>query len=60
MLLLGALGRVPSSPHKGTLGTSEVEMVASTEVLFLATPVPPLPLWGWKRKGLSSEEQSAL
>lgn len=43
MLLLGALGRVPSSPHKGTLGTSEVEMVVSTEVLFLATLCPLCP-----------------
>jgi hypothetical protein len=46
-------------PHKGTLGTSEIQMVASTEVLFLATLCSLLPLWGWKRKDLGSGERSA-
>lgn len=31
-----ALGMVPSGPHKGTLGSSDIQMVVSTEVLFLA------------------------
>lgn len=51
-----ALGTVPSGPHKGTLGTSEIQMVVSTEVLFLATLCSLLPLWGWK--DLGSEEGS--
>lgn len=56
VLLLSALGMVS---HKGTLGTSEIQMVASREVLFLATLCSLLPLWGWKRKDLGSEELSA-
>lgn len=46
MLLLRALGVVSRGPHEGALSTSEIQMVVSTEVLFLATLCSLLPLWG--------------